>query len=96
MHLPSYYDTIMTTNYNTLSIFRCYYRCTHKDDQGCQATKQVQQKDNEDPPKYVVTYNKQHTCKKIDLLLSEEFVIEGGKFVIEPPPPITDPCQLSL
>lgn len=65
---------------------RCYYRCTHKDDQGCPATKQVQQKDAEDPPAFVVTYNKQHTCRNgdVDYLYSERFIIE------------TDPCQLSL
>ncbi|KAL4557761.1 hypothetical protein LXL04_035949 [Taraxacum kok-saghyz] len=41
---------------------RNYFRCTHKFDQGCQATKQVQQIDDE-PPKYKITYNKHHTCK---------------------------------
>ncbi|XP_020271550.1 probable WRKY transcription factor 70 [Asparagus officinalis] len=70
---------------------RCYYRCTHKDDQGCQATKQVQQKDNEDPPIYMVTYNKQHSCKT-NFIYSEEF--EQFELIVEPP--ITDPCQLSL
>ncbi|GJX04139.1 probable WRKY transcription factor 70 [Tanacetum coccineum] len=40
-----------------------YQRCTHKNEQGCQATKQVQKTDDE-PPKYVITYNGHHTCKK--------------------------------
>ncbi|XP_057971061.1 WRKY DNA-binding transcription factor 70 [Malania oleifera] len=41
---------------------RNYYRCTHKFDQGCQATKQVQQiEDN--PSVYQITYNGHHTCK---------------------------------
>ncbi|KAJ8753840.1 hypothetical protein K2173_000094 [Erythroxylum novogranatense] len=41
---------------------RNYYRCTHKYDQGCQATKQVQQL-NEKPPLYRTTYIGHHTCK---------------------------------
>ncbi|CAI9301659.1 unnamed protein product [Lactuca saligna] len=40
---------------------RNYYRCTHKFDQGCQATKQVQQTEHE-PTKYKITYNRHHTC----------------------------------
>ncbi|GKD33194.1 WRKY domain-containing protein, partial [Tanacetum coccineum] len=40
---------------------RNYYRCTHKFDQGCQATKQVQKIEDE-PPKYKITYNRHHSC----------------------------------
>ncbi|XP_023749893.1 probable WRKY transcription factor 38 [Lactuca sativa] len=40
---------------------RNYYRCTHKFDQGCQATKQVQQTEHE-PTKYKITYNRHHIC----------------------------------
>ncbi|KAK7847292.1 putative wrky transcription factor 70 [Quercus suber] len=40
---------------------RHYYRCTHKHDQGCLATKHVQRIDD-DPPKYRSTYIGQHTC----------------------------------
>nr|AHC54616.1 WRKY11 [Chrysanthemum x morifolium] len=43
---------------------RNYFRCTHRFDQGCQATKQVQ-KTNDEPPKYKTTYNGHHTCKYI-------------------------------
>ncbi|PWA58192.1 WRKY11 [Artemisia annua] len=43
---------------------RNYFRCTHRFDQGCQATKQVQKTDDE-PPKYKTTYNGHHTCKKL-------------------------------
>ncbi|XP_038980294.1 WRKY DNA-binding transcription factor 70-like isoform X1 [Phoenix dactylifera] len=43
---------------------RSYYRCTHRDDQGCPAAKLVQQKDCNDPPMYVVTYIRHHACKK--------------------------------
>ncbi|KAL7136049.1 hypothetical protein ABFS83_10G003100 [Erythranthe nasuta] len=41
---------------------RNYFRCTHKFDQGCQASKQVQ-KIQEDPPLYRTTYHGQHSCK---------------------------------
>ncbi|KAI3759957.1 hypothetical protein L1987_50344 [Smallanthus sonchifolius] len=40
---------------------RNYYRCTHKFEQGCQATKQVQRTDDK-PSKYKITYNGLHTC----------------------------------
>nr|WCL15229.1 WRKY1162 [Atractylodes chinensis] len=43
---------------------RNYYRCTHKVDQGCQATKQVQ-KTEDKPPKYKITYHGHHTCKNL-------------------------------
>ncbi|XP_010683475.2 probable WRKY transcription factor 46 [Beta vulgaris subsp. vulgaris] len=41
---------------------RNYYRCTHKHDQECQATKQVQQI-SENPNKYNIIYHGTHTCK---------------------------------
>ncbi|KAL8149384.1 putative WRKY transcription factor 70 [Apium graveolens] len=40
---------------------RCYFRCTYKHEQGCQALKQVQQDDN---GMFNITYFGQHTCKK--------------------------------
>ncbi|KAK9070009.1 hypothetical protein SSX86_010407 [Deinandra increscens subsp. villosa] len=40
---------------------RQYYRCTHKYEQGCKATKQVQMIDDE-PSKYMITYHRHHTC----------------------------------
>ncbi|MED6172683.1 hypothetical protein PIB30_052261 [Stylosanthes scabra] len=42
---------------------RNYYRCTHKFDQGCQATKQVQQVEDEASPLYKTTYYGIHTCR---------------------------------
>ncbi|KAK9913873.1 hypothetical protein M0R45_037677 [Rubus argutus] len=43
---------------------RAYFRCTRKYDQGCQATKQVQQ--FQDTPKtYKITYIGKHTCRNI-------------------------------
>nr|XP_043637060.1 probable WRKY transcription factor 70 [Erigeron canadensis] len=53
---------------------RNYYRCTHKIEQGCQATKQVQ-KTNEEPPRYKVTYHGKHTCK--NLLRSPQIILES-------------------
>ncbi|XP_030534614.1 probable WRKY transcription factor 70 [Rhodamnia argentea] len=43
---------------------RCYFRCTHKHDQGCRATKQVQ-KMEDDPKVYQITYIGNHTCREI-------------------------------
>ncbi|KAI4307145.1 hypothetical protein L6164_030362 [Bauhinia variegata] len=40
---------------------RGYYRCTHKNFQGCLATKQVQRSD-EDPNVVEITYRGKHTC----------------------------------
>jgi hypothetical protein len=42
---------------------RNYYRCTHKFDQDCQATKQVQRTEDE-PPMYRTIYHGRHTCKE--------------------------------
>nr|WFL37658.1 WRKY transcription factor 6 [Crocus sativus] len=68
---------------------RCYYRCTFKDDQHCPATKQVQQKDSEDPPMFVVTYKQQHSCRNRNLPRSPQHVSVDS-------PPVTDPCHLRL
>ncbi|XP_076929382.1 putative WRKY transcription factor 70 [Bidens hawaiensis] len=43
---------------------RNYYRCSHKFEQGCQATKQVQ-KTNDEPPKYMITLYGFHTCNNL-------------------------------
>ncbi|KAK6279656.1 hypothetical protein POUND7_019923 [Theobroma cacao] len=53
---------------------RNYYRCTHKHDQGCQATKQVQQIED-DPPKYGTTYYGHHTCK--NLLKASQLILDS-------------------
>jgi len=47
---------------NGTNFTRSYFRCTYRDDTGCQATKHVQQKDTSDPPVFQVTYNNKHTC----------------------------------
>ncbi|XP_042514380.1 probable WRKY transcription factor 38 [Macadamia integrifolia] len=43
---------------------RCYFRCTYRFDQGCQATKQVQRTEDE-PPKFWTKYSGQHTCQDV-------------------------------
>ncbi|MCL7047891.1 hypothetical protein MKW94_026542 [Papaver nudicaule] len=40
---------------------RGYFRCTHRNTQGCSAMKQVQRSD-EDPSMFTVTYRGRHTC----------------------------------
>lgn len=41
---------------------RSYYRCSYREDKGCQATKQVQQQCGSDPPLFLVTQKGEHTC----------------------------------
>ncbi|KAK7277074.1 hypothetical protein RIF29_18224 [Crotalaria pallida] len=50
-----------------------YLRCSHKLDQGCQATKQVQ-RIQEEPPLYKTTYCGQHTCT--NLLINPETILD--------------------
>nr|WGV38231.1 WRKY [Loropetalum chinense var. rubrum]WGV38232.1 WRKY [Loropetalum chinense var. rubrum] len=54
---------------------RNYFRCTHKHDQGCQATKQVQ-KTEEEPPRFRITYNGHHTCK--NMLKSPQIILDSN------------------
>uniref|UniRef100_A0A0D9X2Z0 RING-type domain-containing protein n=1 Tax=Leersia perrieri TaxID=77586 RepID=A0A0D9X2Z0_9ORYZ len=41
---------------------RSYYRCTHRPDQGCMATKQVQISET-NPLEFVISYYGEHTCR---------------------------------
>ncbi|CAM0907630.1 unnamed protein product [Alopecurus aequalis] len=41
---------------------RSYYRCTHKPDQGCMATRQVQKSDS-NPSELEISYYGKHTCR---------------------------------
>ncbi|WVZ67086.1 hypothetical protein U9M48_016222 [Paspalum notatum var. saurae] len=53
---------------------RSYYRCTHKPDQGCRATRQVQTSDA-NPSEFVISYYGQHTCRDpstIPLVIQED------------------------
>lgn len=51
--------TILNSNFP-----RCYYRCTHKFESGCKATKQVQKIKVGKPTIYQTTYINHHTCIK--------------------------------
>ncbi|KAK3017760.1 hypothetical protein RJ639_005076 [Escallonia herrerae] len=53
---------------------RNYYRCTHKFDQGCQATKQVQMTGDE-PAMYRTTYHGFHNCK--NLLKAPQIILDS-------------------
>ncbi|WJX91512.1 hypothetical protein P8452_73279 [Trifolium repens] len=64
--------TILNSKYS-----RDYYRCTHKLDQRCEATKQVQRVE-EKPASYKTTYYGHHTCKNTDEIIFEP---------TSPPPP---------
>ncbi|GMN40634.1 hypothetical protein TIFTF001_009852 [Ficus carica] len=64
---------------------RNYYRCTHKYEQKCQATKQVQ-KIQDNPPMYKTTYFGHHTCT--NLQKSPELVLDC------PTSPGHDSCML--
>nr|XP_025608177.1 probable WRKY transcription factor 62 [Arachis hypogaea] len=63
------------TNNNRLR--KNYYRCSHKNDQGCPATKKVQQiQDN--PPLFRTSYYGHHICKSITY--NEETILESESF----------------
>ncbi|KAH9673391.1 putative WRKY transcription factor 70 [Citrus sinensis] len=53
---------------------RNYFRCTHKFDQGCQASKQVQ-RIQEEPPLHRTTYYGRHTCKS--LIKSSQLMLDS-------------------
>ncbi|KAL2899776.1 putative WRKY transcription factor 70 [Bienertia sinuspersici] len=63
---------------------RNYYRCTHKTDQNCQATKQVQQISS-NPTKYNIIYNGQHTCKNLhknpSIIIDDSSLDENPSFI---------------
>ncbi|CAK9323423.1 unnamed protein product [Citrullus colocynthis] len=56
---------------------RNYYRCTHKFDQACQATKQVQRLQDH-PPKFRTTYYGHHTCS--NFLKASDIVLGSSNF----------------
>ncbi|KAL3826200.1 hypothetical protein ACJIZ3_022229 [Penstemon smallii] len=49
---------------------RNYFRCTHKYDENCQATKQVQKIQDEPVPLFRTTYHGHHTCKNLIIINS--------------------------
>ncbi|CAM0907631.1 unnamed protein product [Alopecurus aequalis] len=54
---------------------RSYYRCTHKPDQGCMATRQVQESECK-PSEYVISYYGKHTCR--DPSTFSSLVVQGA------------------
>ncbi|EMS68626.1 putative WRKY transcription factor 70 [Triticum urartu] len=46
----------------TLNDGKTWRKCSHKPDQGCQATRQVQESES-NPSEYIISYYGQHTCK---------------------------------
>lgn len=65
---------------------KSYFRCTHKPDQGCKATKQVQ-KTEDDPPMYTTTYTEQHTCQNSHFLRPPQIIFDSTT------PPLDDHQQ---
>ncbi|XP_020244498.1 probable WRKY transcription factor 46 [Asparagus officinalis] len=66
---------------------RSYYRCTHSDDQKCQATKLVQQEDD-DSQLFKVIYSNKHTCNDTMLDNSPQIIVtspskESNFFIFE-------------
>ncbi|XP_043715756.1 probable WRKY transcription factor 53 [Telopea speciosissima] len=57
---------------------RGYYRCTHRNVQGCLATKQVQRSD-EDPSIFDVTYRGRHTCIQASHIIPAMGSMESSK-----------------
>ncbi|KAL2339653.1 hypothetical protein Fmac_007593 [Flemingia macrophylla] len=55
---------------------RGYYRCTHRNVQGCMATKQVQRSD-EDPTIFEITYRGKHTCTMANNVGSSSVPLEN-------------------
>ncbi|THU65971.1 hypothetical protein C4D60_Mb05t09270 [Musa balbisiana] len=79
---------------------RSYYRCIHRKEQGCPATKTVQQEDGDAyPPQFIVAYSMQHTCRSMGASIAfaiesapkEEASFEGSRSSrhLLPPPPST-------
>ncbi|KAJ8753047.1 hypothetical protein K2173_011815 [Erythroxylum novogranatense] len=57
---------------------RGYYRCTHRNVQGCLATKQVQKSDN-DPTILEIRYRGSHTCNEATHVLSPSYQQEQSQ-----------------
>ncbi|KAL6609409.1 hypothetical protein ACP70R_039378 [Stipagrostis hirtigluma subsp. patula] len=84
---------------------RAYFRCTHRQTQGCAATKQVQRADG-DPLLYDVVYHGAHTCAQAALpgaeRLRRQLELEHGHAAGDgveqrsPPAPKTEGVQAGL
>ncbi|KAJ8505908.1 hypothetical protein OPV22_006794 [Ensete ventricosum] len=82
---------------NSAKYPRSYYRCIHRKERGCPATKTVQQEDSDAyPPKFIVAYSMQHTCRSMGASIAfsapqQEASFEGSRSSrhLLPPPPST-------
>ncbi|CAM0913904.1 unnamed protein product [Alopecurus aequalis] len=78
---------------------RSYYRCTYVREQGCRATKTVQQQQqeaggaNDDPAKYAVVYYGQHTCKPSSSGTNNVAVVKTGSGAADELAPSDSPCS---
>ncbi|KAL8499719.1 hypothetical protein ACS0TY_019622 [Phlomoides rotata] len=64
---------------------RAYYRCTHRNTQGCLATKQVQRSDD-DPSTYEIGYRGKHSCRQERVREKKEKRETEKERVIRQPP----------
>lgn len=58
-----YICVCMTSCMYMCAHIRSYYRCTHRADQGCRATRQVQASDANPSSEFIISYFGQHTCR---------------------------------
>ncbi|XP_020218541.1 WRKY DNA-binding transcription factor 70 [Cajanus cajan] len=56
---------------------RNYYRCSHRYDQKCQASKQVQ-RIQEEPPLYKTTYFGHHTCNNELIKINSKIILDSN------------------
>lgn len=61
------FDWIFTKLLFDFVDYRGYYRCSHRNVQGCLATKQVQRSDD-DPTIFEITYRGSHTCNLASII----------------------------
>ncbi|CAN1297524.1 Probable WRKY transcription factor 70 [Linum perenne] len=65
---------------------RSYYRCTHKFEQGCKATKQVQRLEQETNEMYSITYMGQHTCRQSATRAARPMLVNANTVMAMEPP----------
>ncbi|OEL19821.1 hypothetical protein BAE44_0019156 [Dichanthelium oligosanthes] len=63
---------------------RLYYRCAHRQQQGCNATRRVQ-RTREQPPAYEIAYYGEHTCRGATAAACHQLGLGGA-----PPPGVVD------
>lgn len=61
---------------------RSYYKCTHRNAQGCLATKQVQRSDD-DPTIFEITYRGRHTCTQVSQQIPPPAALPGNQGLMD-------------